>query len=73
MQLMGPRHLKYLFTYSFIAVRVTKPEVPSIISEAYLNREIERTRLLIKIEQQKLVQKSTNKIKKDRKLRRKPK
>lgn len=40
-----------------IAVRVTKPKVPASISENYENREVEKTKLLIIKEQQKVKEK----------------
>jgi erlin len=36
--------------HSVIAVRVTKPSVPDVIAKSYEDREIERTKLLIKKE-----------------------
>lgn len=40
-----------------IAVRVTKPKVPASISENYETREVEKTKLLIIKEQQKVREK----------------
>ena len=56
---MGPRNLKYLYFYSVIAVRVTKPSVPESIARNYEEREVERTKLLIRKEEQKLREKGT--------------
>lgn len=42
-----------------IAVRVTKPKVPASISENYENREVEKTKLLIIKEQQKVKEKGS--------------
>lgn len=57
MQLMGSRNLKYLLDDEVIAVRVTKPTVPEAIAKNYEEREVERTKVLIKKQEQKLRQK----------------
>jgi hypothetical protein len=41
-----------------IAVRVTKPQVPIKISETFVQREVERTKLLVKKEEKKIAEKS---------------
>ena len=53
MQPMGSRNRKYSYFYSVIAVRVTKPSVPESIARNYEEREVERTKLLIRKEEQK--------------------
>lgn len=37
-----------IFILLVIAVRVTKPQVPEKISATYIEREVERTKLLIR-------------------------
>ena len=54
---MGSGNRKYISYYSVIAVRVTKPRVPASISDNYENREVEKTKLLIAKESQKLSEK----------------
>lgn len=54
---MGPRNRKYRHCYSVIAVRVTKPTVPEAIARNFEEREVERTKLLIKKEEQRLREK----------------
>jgi len=51
---MGSRNLKYLLDDEVIAVRVTKPTVPEAIAKNYEEREVERTKVLIKKQEQKL-------------------
>ncbi len=58
MQWMGTWNLKFSLFYSVIAVRVTKPLVPEKISATYVEREAQRTKLLISKEEQKLSSKS---------------
>jgi hypothetical protein len=55
---MGTWNLKFSLFYSVIAVRVTKPLVPEKISATYVEREAQRTKLLISKEEQKLSSKS---------------
>lgn len=62
MQLMGTWNLKFALFYSVIAVRVTKPLVPEKISATYVEREAQRTKLLISKEEQKLSSKSNYNI-----------
>ena len=47
---MGARHRKYSHSQAVIAVRVTKPTVPESIAQNYEQREVERTKLLIRKE-----------------------
>jgi regulator of protease activity HflC (stomatin/prohibitin superfamily) len=42
-----------------IAVRVTKPTVPASIAETFEDREVERTKLLIKKQEQRLSEKES--------------
>lgn len=42
-----------------IAVRVTKPTVPPAIAETFEDREVERTKLLIKKQEQRLTEKES--------------
>ena len=51
---MGSGNRKYAYPKVVIAVRVTKPRVPQSISENYENREVEKTKLLIARQTQKL-------------------
>ena len=58
---MGARNLKYqhILLFLVIAVRVTKPKVPNSIAATYEEREVERTKLLIRKEEQRLREKGT--------------
>lgn len=60
---MGTRNRKYFNFHKVIAVRVTKPTVPEAIARNFEEREVERTKLLIKKEEQKLREKCTNILK----------
>lgn len=59
MQQICSWHRKYYIFNSVIAVRVTKPTVPASIAANYEEREVERTKVLIKKEEQKLREKGT--------------
>lgn len=52
-----------------VAVRVTKPLVPPQISQTYIDREVERTKLLIQREEQKLISKRSEIEKRLNKIR----
>jgi hypothetical protein len=54
---VGTWHIKLLFSNAVIAVRVTKPTVPESIARNFEEREVERTKLLIKKEEQRLREK----------------
>ena len=54
----GLQELKVFFKIILvIAVRVTKPKVPESIAQTYEDREVERTKLLIKKQEQRLREK----------------
>lgn len=56
---MGTWNRKYALFHIVIAVRVTKPTVPEAIAKSYEEREVERTKLLIKKEEQRLREKES--------------
>jgi len=57
---MGTWNLKLVCVYTVIAVRVTKPTVPEAIARNFEEREVERTKLLIKKEEQRLREKGNS-------------